>query len=70
VRRWRGALAHRRLGALVLALLFFVLMALVMGLLLALTPLLGTWGALGVVVAGLLLLTLLAGWASSRACAG
>lgn len=57
-----GALGRiAALGALVLALLFFVLMALVMGLLLALTPLLGAWGALGAVAGGLLLLTLLAG---------
>jgi hypothetical protein len=45
--------------ALVLALLFFVLMALVVGLLLALAPLIGHWGALGLVVGGLLLATLL-----------
>ena len=41
-------------GGLALILLFFVLMALVMGLLLALTPLIGAWGALGAVVGGLL----------------
>jgi len=45
------------LGALALALLFFALMALVMGLLLALAPMIGPWGALGVVVLGLLALT-------------
>ncbi len=42
-------------GGLTLVLLFFVLMALVMGLLLALTPLIGAWGALGAVVGGLLI---------------
>ena len=52
--RAKGVLA---LGALALALLFFALMALVMGLLLALAPLIGPWGALGVVVLGLLALT-------------
>ena len=45
------------LAALALALLFFALMALVMGLLLALTPLIGPWGALAAVVLGLLALT-------------
>ena len=52
--RVKGVLA---LGALALALLFFALMALVMGLLLALAPLIGPWGALAVVVLGLLALT-------------
>jgi ABC-type multidrug transport system fused ATPase/permease subunit len=46
-------------AALALALLFFVLMALVVGLLLALAPLLGHWGALGAVVGGLLLAILI-----------
>ncbi|MBX9885357.1 MAG: phage holin family protein [Novosphingobium sp.] len=45
------------LGVLALALLFFALMALVVGLLLALAPLVGPWGALAVVVLGLLALT-------------
>ena len=45
------------LAALALALLFFALMALVVGLLLALAPLIGPWGALAVVVLGLLALT-------------
>lgn len=49
------------LALLVLALLFFVLMALVVGLLLALAPLLTPWGALAAVVIGLLAFTLLAG---------
>jgi len=56
-------------GVLMLALLFFVLMALVVGLLLALAPLLGPWGALGAVVGGLLLATLLVAlvaWRSLR----
>ena len=47
------------LAALALALLFFTLMALVLGLLLALTPLIGPWGALGAVVGGLLAITAL-----------
>ncbi len=47
------------LAALALALLFFVLMALVVGLLLALAPLIGPWWALLVVVAGLLVTTAL-----------
>ena len=52
-----GKLAGRiaGLGALALALLFFVLMALVVGVLIALVPVLGAWGAMGVVVAVLLL---------------
>lgn len=45
------------LGALALALLFFALMALVVGLLLALATMIGPWGALAVVVLGLLALT-------------
>lgn len=44
------------LGVLALVLLFFTLMALVMGLLLALAPLIGPWGALAAVVLGLLAL--------------
>ena len=52
--RAKGVLA---LGALALALLFFTLMALIMGLLLALAPLIGPWGALAAVVLGLLALT-------------
>lgn len=56
-----GKLAGRvaGLGALALALLFFVLMALVVGVLIALVPVLGAWGALGVVVAVLLVAALL-----------
>lgn len=45
------------LAGLALALLFFALMALVVGLLLALAPLIGPWGALAVVFLGLLALT-------------
>lgn len=45
------------LGALALALLFFALMALVVGLLLALAPLIGPWGALAAVVLGILALS-------------
>lgn len=52
--RAKGILA---LAALALALLFFALMALVVGLLLALAPLIGPWGALVVVVLGLLAAT-------------
>lgn len=52
--RAKGILA---LAALALALLFFALMALVVGLLLALAPLIGPWGALAVVFLGLLALT-------------
>lgn len=52
---WIGAGA-----AAALTLLFFVLIALVVGLLLALTPVLGAWGALGAVVGGLLLVTAIA----------
>lgn len=47
-------------AAVALALLFFAVMALVVGLLLALAPVLGHWGALGAVVGGLLVLTLIA----------
>lgn len=47
-------------GGLALVLLFFVLMALVIGLLLALTPLIGAWGALGAVVGGLLISAVIA----------
>ncbi len=53
-------------GALALGLVFFALMALVMGLLLALTPLLGGWGAMLLVVLGLLVAAGLSGWAATR----
>lgn len=52
--RAKGILA---LAALALALLFFALMALVVGLLLALAPLIGPLGSLAVVFLGLLALT-------------
>lgn len=55
-------------GALALALVFFVLMALVVGLLIALSiasPL-GPWGALGVVTLGLLAFGALSGWVAVR----
>ena len=60
------------LGALALALVFFALMALVVGCLLALIPLLGAWGAVAVVVVALLLATfaallgMRAGWRRLR----
>jgi uncharacterized membrane protein YqjE len=53
---WSGAKGILALAALALSLVFFVLMALVVGLLLALGPVLGAWGALGAVVLGLLAL--------------
>ena len=49
------------LGLLALALAFFALMALVLGLVLALTPSLGGWGAMAAVTGGLLLTAALAG---------
>jgi hypothetical protein len=55
------------LAALALVLVFFFLMALVVGLLLALAPLLGTWQALGVVIAVLVLGVLLAAWGARQA---
>lgn len=54
-----GAIAG--FGALALALLFFAAMALILGLLLALAPLLGPWGAMGAVVGGLVIATVIAG---------
>lgn len=45
------------MAVLALFFLFFLLMALVVGLLLALNPLLGGWGAMGVVALALLVLT-------------
>lgn len=53
-------------AALALALVFFALMALVMGLLLALASLIGGWGAMAVVVLGLLVSAGLAGVAATR----
>jgi 4-amino-4-deoxy-L-arabinose transferase-like glycosyltransferase len=48
------------LGLLALVLVFFSLMALVLGLVLALTPMLGAWGAMAAVTGGLLLAAALA----------
>ncbi|MBN8483495.1 MAG: phage holin family protein [Sphingomonadales bacterium] len=53
-------------GALALALLFFALMALVLGLVLALTPKLGALAATGVVVAGLVVLGAISGITAVR----
>jgi Flp pilus assembly protein TadB len=53
-------------GALALALVFFALMALVLGLILALTPALGPWGALTAVVIGVLGAAGLCGWIAQR----
>jgi membrane protein implicated in regulation of membrane protease activity len=69
---WRTAIGYalRRIKAIallaVLALFFafFMLMALVVGLLLALVPLVGTWGAMGLVCGALALAT---GWCVWRA---
>lgn len=52
--------------ALALSLVFFALMALVMGLLLILAPLIGGLGATLVVVAGLLIAAGLSGWVAMR----
>jgi uncharacterized membrane protein YqjE len=52
----QGIKAIAIFGALAAALVFFALMALTVGLVLALTPLLGAWGAAGASFAGLLLL--------------
>lgn len=53
-------------GALALALVFFAIMAIVLGLILALTPQLGALGATGAVVAGLILMSALSGWTAAR----
>lgn len=53
-------------GALALALLFFALMALVLGLVLALTPKLGALAATGVIVVGLVALGALSGLTAAR----
>lgn len=52
--------------ALALSLVFFALMALVMGLLLILAPLIGGLGATLLVVAGLLIAAALSGWVATR----
>ena len=51
---------------LLLAALFFVLMALAVGAIIALTPTLGGWAATGVVALGLLVLAALAGFGALR----
>lgn len=53
-------------GAVALLLAFLALVGLTMGAIIALTPLLGAWGAAGLVVALLLLAAGLAGWASAK----
>jgi Putative Actinobacterial Holin-X, holin superfamily III len=53
-------------GALALALAFFALMALVFGLILALTPLLGPWGAMATVFAALLAGAALSAWIAAQ----
>ncbi len=53
-------------GALALALIFFALMAIVLGLLLVLAPLVGGWAAMAIVVAGVLLAATLSGWVAVR----
>lgn len=53
-------------GLLVLAALFFVLMALAVGAIIALAPSLGGWGATGVVALALLALAALAGLGAVR----
>lgn len=52
--------------SLALALVFFALMALVLGLILALVPRLGPLGATGAVTLGLLLMGALSGWTAVR----
>jgi len=52
----QGAKVIAIFGALAAALVFFALMALTLGLVLALTPLIGPWGAMGASFAGLLIL--------------
>ena len=53
-------------GALTLALVFFALMALVIGAILALTPLLGPWGAMAAAVGGLLSAAALSAWIAAQ----
>lgn len=53
-------------GALALVLVFFALMALVLGLVLALTPLIGALGATVAVVLGVLAAAALCGWIAAR----
>lgn len=53
-------------GALALVLVFFALMALVLGLVLALTPLIGALGATAIVVLGVLTAAALCGWVAAK----
>ena len=53
-------------GTLALVLVYFALMALVLGLLLALAPLIGGWGAMAAVTLGLLAFAGLSGWIALR----
>lgn len=62
----QGAKGVAGWGLLALALVFFTLMALVMGLLLALESLLGGWGAMALVVLVLLAATGFSAWLASR----
>lgn len=65
VSRSMGAIVGR--AALAIALIFFALMGLVLGAILALTPALGGWGATAAVVCALLIVALLlALWARAR----
>lgn len=62
----QGAKGIAGWGALALALVFFALMAMVMGLVLALAALWGAWIATLAVVVGLLIAAGLSGWAAAR----
>lgn len=62
----RLALRIAGLGALALALVFFLLMAIVMGGLLGLAPMVGPWAALGIVAGLLVLVTLWSVWKVKR----
>ena len=62
----RLALRIAGLGALALALVFFLLMAIVMGGLLGLSPMVGPWVALGIVAGLLVLVTLWSVWMVKR----
>lgn len=62
----RLALRIAGLGALALALVFFLLMAIVMGGLLGLAPMVGPWAALGIVAGLLVLVTLWSVWMVKR----
>ena len=62
----QGAKGIAGWGGLALALVFFALMALVMGVLLALSATLGAWAATAVVVAALVLTAALAGWSAAQ----